>query len=121
MSEFKSCPFCGETPEPTKHYQYDEWQMIHRCPVIGPITLSWRSSLEMLAEQWNRRAEPEKVEPVTVAALEAVWCHGYSAGHQDGLGCGHPMSGRCPHTSAHELEYHRDDIMALAAPQQEQK
>ena len=54
------CPFCGETPEPSKHFKHDMWQLIHRCEVIGPIVVDWKDSKEMLVEQWNTRRTPNQ-------------------------------------------------------------
>ncbi len=54
--KFKSCPFCGRTPEITKHFREDQWQLIHRCPVMGAMCLDWRPK-NKLYEIWNSRAE----------------------------------------------------------------
>ena len=51
----KPCPFCGETPELSKHFREDMWQMIHRCKVIGPMLIEWGDA-ERITKQWNKRA-----------------------------------------------------------------
>jgi hypothetical protein len=50
------CPFCGETPTISKHFKEDLWSMIHRCEVIGPITIGWSGSMEYIIETWNTRS-----------------------------------------------------------------
>jgi hypothetical protein len=50
-----ACPFCGETPELSKYFKEDMYQMIHRCKVMGAICLDW-SSAERVAKRWNTRA-----------------------------------------------------------------
>lgn len=49
------CPFCGKVPELSKHFREDQWQMIHRCRVIGPIVIEW-GSMERVISRWNTRA-----------------------------------------------------------------
>jgi hypothetical protein len=53
--EFKPCPFCGETPAPTKHFKEDMWRMIHRCPIVGAIMFDWADDVNHIAKQWNTR------------------------------------------------------------------
>ncbi len=54
MLGLKPCPFCGETPELSKHFREDMWQMIHRCKVMGPILIEWGDALR-ITKQWNTR------------------------------------------------------------------
>lgn len=62
------CPFCGETPEYSKHFKENIWQMLHRCKVIGPISIGWMSRKESIAEQWNKRVFV--VTPETVKKMQ---------------------------------------------------
>lgn len=57
MEDLKSCPFCGETPEITKHFKEEIWRLTHRCSVVGAIMLDW-SSQNWLSKAWNTRATP---------------------------------------------------------------
>ena len=52
------CPFCGELPTITKHFKHDMHNLLHRCPVVGPIKLDW-SYPESLATRWNTRTGGE--------------------------------------------------------------
>jgi hypothetical protein len=51
------CPFCGEQPEITKHFKEALWSLLHRCTVVGPITIEWREKLSDLVRTWNTRKE----------------------------------------------------------------
>lgn len=55
-SALLACPFCGETPAITKHFKEQMWSLIHRCPVIGAITIDWHDSQREVVGQWNTRA-----------------------------------------------------------------
>lgn len=52
---FYGCPFCGEVPVITKHFREDMWNLIHRCKIIGVISLDWSDSIKRLKNQWNHR------------------------------------------------------------------
>ncbi len=54
MIELKPCPFCGETPNMSKHFREDIWQLTHRCPAVGAITFDWTTS-DSIAKGWNTR------------------------------------------------------------------
>lgn len=54
--ELKPCPFCGEKPIVSKHYEYNEFRLVHRCRVIGPISIDWTSE-ENIIKRWNTRFE----------------------------------------------------------------
>jgi len=54
--EVKTCPFCGEKPELTKHHKDPMWSLLHRCKIMGPLTIDWRESLSDIVRQWNTRA-----------------------------------------------------------------
>ena len=45
--ELKPCPFCGGEAKITKHFREDIWRLLHRCSVVGAITLDWNSMPEM--------------------------------------------------------------------------
>jgi len=53
----KTCPFCGEKPDLIKHHKDPMWSLLHRCPVMGPLTIDWRESLSDLVRQWNTRKQ----------------------------------------------------------------
>jgi hypothetical protein len=50
------CPFCGEKPDVHKHHKDPLWSLLHRCKVIGPITIEWQSDRNGLIRVWNTRA-----------------------------------------------------------------
>lgn len=54
--DLRPCPFCGEVPEVTKHFREEVWQMVHRCDVMGPLSIDWSSSIDAITEKWNTRA-----------------------------------------------------------------
>ena len=56
MLELKPCPFCGETPELTKHYKHAMWCIIHRCKVIGPLAFDFTENPHRTVAIWNTRA-----------------------------------------------------------------
>lgn len=51
---FRPCPWCGYKPDVAKHFKSDEHQLIHRCAVMGNITLDWSQKSDLL-ERWNYR------------------------------------------------------------------
>ena len=55
------CPFCKGIPEVHKHFRDDQYNLIHRCKVIGTILLDWndRGRNETL---WNTRVDLTKKE-----------------------------------------------------------
>lgn len=53
--EVLGCPFCGEQPEINHHHKDPLWSLLHRCKVMGPLTIDWQSSLSSLVRQWNTR------------------------------------------------------------------
>lgn len=61
------CPFCGELPVLTKHFRYDDYSFIHRCPVVGPINRDFCPP-ELHVKNWNTRAA--LAEPVPPAGGE---------------------------------------------------
>jgi len=65
--ELLSCPFCGETPEISKHFRDPLWQLIHRCHVMGAITIDWRESEQAIAEQWNTRVDQPEIKRLRTA------------------------------------------------------
>jgi ribosomal protein S27AE len=56
-NKLKSCPFCGEAVEIAKHHKEDLWWLIHRCKVMGPLTIDWRGNQESIVRQWNTRVK----------------------------------------------------------------
>lgn len=52
------CPFCGETPQITKHHREDIYSFMHRCQVLGPISWGFREDQYAHIEKWNSRAQP---------------------------------------------------------------
>lgn len=60
MTALKPCPFCGELPAIHKHFKEELWQLIHRCPVMGPMILEWTEPEQRLINQWNIRKEASK-------------------------------------------------------------
>lgn len=56
MNEMLPCPFCGKPAEkPVERFQGGSWNFIHRCKIIGPVSIE-RSTPERIAEVWNTRA-----------------------------------------------------------------
>lgn len=57
MGDLLPCPFCGgEAGKLTDATRLlGSWNLIHRCPVIGPIKIE-RSTREEVVAIWNRRA-----------------------------------------------------------------
>jgi hypothetical protein len=49
------CPFCGGDAEINKHFREDMWSLLHRCRVMGPISIDW-TSRESIWKRWNHRA-----------------------------------------------------------------
>lgn len=49
------CPWCGEIPEIIKTI-YEDFSLIHRCKVIGPIVLN-DSDKKWVTSRWNKRYE----------------------------------------------------------------
>lgn len=52
-------------------------------------------------------------EGINIDLLKKVWAHGYNAGHNEGIGCGHPLAGRCRHQGDSEAEANVDDIQRI--------
>jgi hypothetical protein len=71
VNELRACPFCGGAAEITKHFKEDIWRLLHRCPVVGPITIDWWDDRMRLIAAWNRRApafDPDDAATVECAA-----------------------------------------------------
>lgn len=66
------CPFCGELPKITKHFKEEQWNLIHRCPVIGIISIDWRDDHDQLISTWNTRA------PITVTEWRCPHCNWFA-------------------------------------------
>lgn len=65
MSEqIKPCPFCGVKPDVIKHFKHDIWSLMHRCKLVGPISIDWCDDINGISRRWNRRASdtPSGVE-----------------------------------------------------------
>lgn len=60
--ELKPCPFCGNQPVITKHFKEEIWNLLHRCNIVGVISIDWSSSEQELIDRWNTRVAPEKSE-----------------------------------------------------------
>lgn len=54
LNILKPCPFCGDRAELTKHFSSEMWRLIHRCKVLGPISLDWGDK-ETHIKSWNTR------------------------------------------------------------------
>ena len=61
--KLKPCPFCGLTPELSKHFKEPIWQLIHRCRVVSPISLSWSGTSESIVDAWNTRHKGKSLGP----------------------------------------------------------
>lgn len=61
----KDCPFCGRDVSDCihKHHKHEMYQFIHRCRVMGALTIDWRDSLDIEA-MWNMR--------ISMAAKDSV-------------------------------------------------
>jgi len=53
------CPWCGGIPEVNKHFREDMYSLLHRCPVMGPLSLDWSSEGDNEA-RWNQRANTKE-------------------------------------------------------------
>ena len=64
--DLRACPFCGKDCEPMIDATriLGLWRIVHRCSVIGPISLE-RSDAKRLADLWNTRSD------LTAAAIRA--------------------------------------------------
>ncbi len=52
--DFDTCPWCNKIPKVSKHFRYDEWQLIHRCDkLLTVISMDW-TELDSLKNRWNR-------------------------------------------------------------------
>lgn len=49
------CPFCGGQPDVVKHFKHPMWNLMHRCSVMGPLSIDWKDSKAALENQWNQR------------------------------------------------------------------
>lgn len=56
--QLKPCPFCGgEAGTITDATRIlGSWNLVHRCPVLGPIRVE-RGTRDLVVATWNRRAE----------------------------------------------------------------
>lgn len=52
----KSCPFCGGEASITKHFREEMYNLIHRCPNMGAMSIDWRVTKDELIRIWNTRA-----------------------------------------------------------------
>lgn len=56
----KRCPFCGRNPEPIVKTIYEGYNFLHRCEVVGVISIEF-SSKERIELAWNtRRSTPSR-------------------------------------------------------------
>ncbi len=55
-AKLKPCPFCGGTAELNKHFKHDLWSLIHRCRLVGPISMEWGDKASHISN-WNTRAQ----------------------------------------------------------------
>lgn len=57
MSRILNCPFCGGNPEITDATKMlGVWRLLHRCKIIGPMSLE-HYSRQGLVTAWNTRAD----------------------------------------------------------------
>ncbi|MEW9840553.1 hypothetical protein [Pseudomonas juntendi] len=76
VSALMPCPFCGEKPQITKHHREDIYSFMHRCPVLGPISLGFREDQQAHIEKCNARAQPAPQphpEPIAWMVGTAFW------------------------------------------------
>jgi hypothetical protein len=66
------CPFCGKAPELTKHFRDESYSFMHRCSVLGPISMGFREDPKCHEAVWNTRIESPEVAALqsTIAQLE---------------------------------------------------
>lgn len=51
---FDTCPWCDKKPKVSKHFRYNEYQLIHRCDVLlSVISMDW-TELDSLKKRWNQ-------------------------------------------------------------------
>ena len=66
------CPFCGDTPDITKHHREEIYGLIHRCPVAGAISWGFIEEPALHVKRWNRRHIQEQTAPVAVVLPERL-------------------------------------------------
>lgn len=68
MTTLKPCPFCGSNDvDLHENKRMANFYLLHRCPVIGPISGEF-SKAEEAANKWNTRHR-EKTLDDTIAEL----------------------------------------------------
>ncbi|GLO05729.1 hypothetical protein PPUJ13061_56330 [Pseudomonas putida] len=106
VSALMPCPFCGEKPQITKHHREDIYSFMHRCPVLGPISLGFREDQQAHIEKWNARAQPAPQphpEPIAWMVGTAFWWTKEEA-ERDAAATGLPIVGLGPMTDTAEVE-----------------
>lgn len=94
------------------------------CPTIDLAVESWKRVAkaaseskwippEYCASDWENDVCEFLREGINIDLLKKVWAHGYNAGHNEGIGCGHPLAGRCRHQGDSEAEANVDDIQRI--------
>jgi hypothetical protein len=56
QSTLLPCPFCGGEGQISKHHKQEVWSFLHRCPVMGLMTMDWLTSVDAIAKKWNTRS-----------------------------------------------------------------
>lgn len=94
-----------------------DWQYQRRDGSWKSFENEKHSKDTMDSESWLTRplyAQPKPDAPaqrITEQDAREIWAHGYNAGHNDGIGCGHDLAPRCKHLG--EKEFYADDIATL--------
>lgn len=57
MKELIPCPFCGGEDVKITKTIYEDFNLIHRCKIIGAILLEGYLRKEQLIQQWNTQHE----------------------------------------------------------------
>ncbi len=52
--DLQPCPFCGGSPDVTKHFKHEMYGLVHRCPVIPSVVMPFAEKGYNEAK-WNTR------------------------------------------------------------------
>jgi hypothetical protein len=94
------------------------------CPTFDLDTLAWERIKKAASESkwipedyyandWENDVCDFLRNGVSIELLKRVYAKGYNAGHNEGIGCGHPLARRCHHDGTKEAEENEDEIKVI--------